>query len=743
MKNVMVAIALALCALPAHADETYLDVRFNGRKAIQATSVEFDEVEPGVLAAAPSVWLDLGLLLSEDEKVKSTLTTTDLGLTVAVDMSTMVADLRVPAGRLPIQVLGVNEVAELPTVSPSAKGALIAYDVAVAYNPKSGVAASLGHEIRATVGSGVLSTTGQLNVSKAGAQYVRGYTTWTLDIPDKRLSIQVGDIQTQPTGPSSSVGMAGVRIASDPTLDTTRPTFPVPLLGGVAASPSKAQAYINGSPLQPYDVEAGGFAYGNVGLSGGLNVGDVVLTDAYGRQTSVSSRFYVSTDQLRKGLSRWEVNAGLVRQGLTNTYTTPAFSASIARGMTDKWTMEGHVEGTKDAHNASLGSKLVLGNYGALGLTYGKSSSDKGSGTAMGVDYSFNSRNWSAGLSYLKQTDNWWELSRETGSSRGALDAKTIWGSVRMGDHITMAGSMSRVQEGGFQRNRSEIRMDWSRNPSFLSASIARDGKDNQVRLTYTRPIGSVASSIDLSHSDRGNRAEVRLSGDRDTKMGDMRWTTRVGSSMGTRYGSAAARWDNPKFDANARIDAYGSDRTISAGYRSAIWIGEGVRQQSKSQGSSLAVVKVAGVEGVPVYLENKLVGKTNASGVLVVGPVHQLVINHLRIDERALPLGMEVASTTMEAVPNRNHVALVEYKLKSMDARTFTVKLTDGSYPSLGAALTTDSETAIVGYDGGIYLETPKAGEVITITHDRGVCSASVPTPLPTFDETVELECK
>ena len=91
----------------------------------------------------------------------------------------------------------------------------------------------------------------------------------------------------------------------------------------------------------------------------------------------------------------------------------------------------------------------------------------------------------------------------------------------------------------------------------------------------------------------------------------------------------------------------------------------------------------------------------------------------------------------------NISPVSYTHLDVYKRQARTFTVKLTDGSYPSLGAALTTDSETAIVGYDGGIYLETPKAGEVITITHDRGVCSASVPTPLPTFDETAELECK
>lgn len=742
MKRLVLAIALAL-ALPAHASETYLDVRLNSRKTLAAQSVEFDDSVPGVLSASPATWHSLGFLMSAEEAAKAVLSSTELGLTITIDNPTMSVDIQVPAGRLPLQELGAQEKVAASSISPSARGVMIGYDVAASYNPKSGAAVSVGHDVRTTVAGGVLSTTGQLNVSESGTDYVRGFTTWTKDIPDKRLSFQVGDIQTQPTGPTGSVSMGGVRIASDPGLDPTQPSFPVPMLGGVAAAPSQVQGYLNGSPLMPYDVEAGGFEFSNVGLSGGLNVGQVVLTDQFGRQTVVDSRFYLSTDLLRKGLSRWEINAGLLREGLTNRYHTPALSASYSRGMTDQWTMEAHVEGTKDAHNASVGSKVVLGTYGALGLTYGKSTSDKGAGTAWAVDYGYNSRNWSVGVSHISQSEHWWQLSQENGASRGALNATSLWGSYRFNDHWSLAAAASKVSEGTEERNRAEVRLDWQKDRSFFSVGVARDGSDNQVRLTYTRPLGDMDGAVDYSRNGRGSRMEARLSGDRQTHIGDMRWNARGGVSNGTRYGSLAARWDNPKYDANARLDVYGNDTTLSAGYRSALWIGEGVVQQTKNQGSTLAVVKVEGVEGVPVYLENKLVGKTNKMGVLVVGPVHQLVPNHLRIDERALPPGMEVSTTTMEAVPNRNHVALVDFKLASQQARAFTVRRADGTFPDMGAPATTESESGMVGYDGGIYLEQPKAGEAITITTKAGACQAHVPSPLPAFDEAVVLTCE
>ena len=741
MRRATLFLGLVL-ALPAHAEVTYLDVRFNGRKALTAQSVEFDQPSPTVLSATPAVWKELGVVLSEEEAGKAILTTAELGLQPTIDNPTMTVDFWAPPGRLPYQQLGWQEAPPKVPVSPSAKGVLVNYDVALAYNPKSGVAASVGHEVRASVAGGVLSTTGQLNASKQGAEYVRGYTTWTKDMPDKRLSLQVGDIQTSPNGTTGSVAMAGVRIASDPALDPTQPSFPVPVLGGVAVAPSQAQAYLNGNPLQSYDVEAGGFQFNNIGFASGANAGSVILTDQFGRQTVVDSRFYFSTDLLRKGLSKWEINAGLLRDGMTNNYTTPALSASYARGMTDKWTMEANIEVTKNAHNASLGSKVVLGRYGQLGVSVGKSSSDKGSGTALAVDYAYNSRDWTVGFSHIRQSDNWWQLSHERGNAY-PLNATSLWGSYRFNDQWSMAGSIARVQQGPDERNRAELRLNWQQDRSYLSLGVAREGKDNQVQLTYTRPLGDMTGSIDYSRRGRGARTELRLAGDRDTSLGAMNWNGRLGHSNGQYYGSAAARWDNPKFDANARVDVYGKDVTLSAGYRSSLWWGEGTAQQSKSVGATLAVVKVANVEGVPVYLENKLVGKTNKNGTLVVGPVNQLVPNSIRIDERALPLGMEVATTTIQAVPNRNSVALVDFGLKSMAARAFNVKLKDGTTPNMGAALNSDSEETMVGYDGGIYLEQPKAGQVLTVTHDKGVCKATIPDPLPAFEEVPDLVCE
>jgi outer membrane usher protein FimD/PapC len=742
MKRLVLAIALAL-SFPALAEDTYLDVRINDRKSLAGVSVEFNELAPGLLATTPEHWRSVGIVLSAEEETMAFLSTRDLGLEATVDNATMTVNFTTPAGRLPLQILGAQEVPVASRVSPSAKGVMVAYDVAASYHPEGGVAASVGHLVQTNVATGVLTTTGQLNVSRSGSEYRRGYTTWTKDIPDKRLSFQVGDILTKPTGPSTSVNLAGVRVASDPALDPTQPSFPVPMLGGVAVAPSNIQAYLNGSPLQPWEVESGGFAYGNIGLSGGLNVGQVVITDKFGRQTVVDNRFYVSTDQLRKGLSRWEVNVGLLRDGQTDRYATPALSAAWARGLTDTWTMEAQVEATQGAQNVSLGSKVVLGHAGALGVTYGQSTSHKGRGSALAFDYSYQSRNWSVGMSHVQRDARWWELSQVHDSDRGPLTATSVFGSVRVNDHWTVAAAASRVQEGGMTRNRAELRADWSRDRSFLSMSLAREGDDNQIRLTYSRPFGNMDGAVDVSRTRRGNRMEARLSGDRDTTLGAMRWNARLGDSGGTRYGSAAARWDNPRYDASLRLDVYNGDPTVSVGYSSGFWIGEGVRQQVKSQGTTLAVVKVGDVEGVPVYLENQLVGKTNAQGTLVVGPVHQLIPNHFRIDERALPLGVEVASTEMEGVPNRNSVALVEFKLTAMQARAFTLRLPDGTYPSLGAALTSSTEESMVGYDGGIYLEQPEGGQTLTVTHAKGTCVATIPAPLPAFDETADLECK
>lgn len=128
--------------------------------------------------------------------------------------------------------------------------------------------------------------------------------------------------------------------------------------------------------------------------------------------------------------------------------------------------------------------------------------------------------------------------------------------------------------------------------------------------------------------------------------------------------------------------------------------------------------------------------GKTNKAGVLVIGPVRQLEVNNINIDVRALPAGFDIINPTIKVSPNRNHVALVEYKPDAQNARSFRLRRNNEDI-AMGTMLS-DNET-MVGYDGEVYLDNPQPLQTLVV---EGVCKAVLPKVMPKYSETPILEC-
>lgn len=210
-----------------------------------------------------------------------------------------------------------------------------------------------------------------------------------------------------------------------------------------------------------------------------------------------------------------------------------------------------------------------------------------------------------------------------------------------------------------------------------------------------------------------------------------------AGQANGVRFDTVNAALDAAKYDAGMRLDIAGKRTTLSGIYSSALWIGEGVREQVKSYSMGVAFVKVPGVGGVPVYLENKIIGKTNKEASLLIGPMRNLEANAVRIDERMLPIGYEVESSEYAAVLNGGHVALVEYKRRSISA--LLVRLTHaGMDVEIGQSL--KGTDTIVVYHGEVDFEDPTADQTCDV---EGVCSFTLPDALPAFsDATPVIEC-
>ena len=164
-----------------------------------------------------------------------------LAVGFVVDDATATVALDLPYDRLKAQRVARDRTERGP-IAPPAPGVLVNYSVAgMAFEQQQ--ALSLGLEVRKAGRRGVISTSGQVNTDTVGTSYVRGVTRWQKDDPNRLVTYQAGDVFA---GPSSSGQPGRVRVAKDPrALDPLTPTYPVPMLGGVALDPATVEVLAN------------------------------------------------------------------------------------------------------------------------------------------------------------------------------------------------------------------------------------------------------------------------------------------------------------------------------------------------------------------------------------------------------------------------------------------------------------------------------------------------------------------
>lgn len=165
----------------------------------------------------------------------------------------------------------------------------------------------------------------------------------------------------------------------------------------------------------------------------------------------------------------------------------------------------------------------------------------------------------------------------------------------------------------------------------------------------------------------------------------------------------------------------------------------------------AFALVSTNGIGGVPVLLENRHVGDTDARGLLLVTPLNAWQENSLAIDPLVLPADVSVARTKTLAVPATGSGMLVRFPMRATVSVRLALRGIDGKPVPAGAALEllaadgTATPVASVGYDGQVFLQDPPGQSRLRATWPEGRCEAEVPASLPArgWVEAGELPCR
>ncbi|MET0131453.1 MAG: fimbria/pilus outer membrane usher protein [Stenotrophomonas chelatiphaga] len=664
------------------------------------------------------------------------------GVVVRYDAALQTLALDVPLEQLSLPTTRLERAADTAPAAAASPGMVLNYDVYGSHNEGGGNLA-LTNELRLFgLGEGVLETSSLLRTYQDPAdrqwrgESVRLDTAWRLDFPASAVSLTVGDFYSGFVDWSRPVRMGGVQIGRNYGLQPYRVLTPTPTFLGEAVVPSNVELYVDGLRQYNGEVPIGPFQLAaQPGINGTGNA-QVVITDAFGRMQTLDFAFYGTQQLLAKGLSDWSAGVGRMRKdyGLRSfAYETPVIGSATWRyGASDRFTAEAHVEGGGGVFNGGAGGWWLLGGAGVFNAAYAHSRFDGLQGGQYAVGYSWNNRRFNINL-LTRRTHG---AYRDLGALQDTLPPD-ISEQATIGLNLQEAGSLSasylrlRYPDGEDNRYASlfwsrSFGDRWSAYLSFnqnlaesddrsvylsVSAALGRNRQSslsaqrNGERLTYVADLSQPVPG-DGSQGGHGWRVQARGGDDGAGGLAELGWLNRVG-----RYSMGYARQGD-----------------LDYGYASAsgsvVWMGGHVFA-AREVPDAFAVVSTDGYAGIPVRLENRLIGSTDKNGLLLVTPLLSWQRNRLSIDTLDLPADMRADRVDTWVTPRQSAGLGVEFGLRRTQAMRVILHDPEGVALPVGSSVRLPGGgAATVGYDGETYLEDVVTPAVLQVELPDGHCS-------------------
>ncbi len=575
------------------------------------------------------------------------------------------------------------------------------------------------------------------------------YWTWT-DI-DRAISWRIGDFITAGPSWARPVRMGGVRVSRNFRLRPDLVTTPLPSLSGSAAVPTTVDVYLNNIKVHSQRVDPGPFTITNIPAITSSGVARLVMRDATGRQIETRRSFYTSPQLMRAGMLEFSLSAGVPRHGHGETSFDyghrPMGSGSLRYGVSDRLTIHGHAELAKDLQLGGIGASTVLFDKVLFSAAGAISHGPQGTGYLLsgGIETRFG--NFSLNARTQRVFSRYADLATLTaaatatglsGAVSTAGDFPRAMDSVSIGYALPdIAGGLSLNYLHVKSRSQGEshtLSLSYSQNlwrgiNFYLTAfadieHITRPG----VFLGLSMPLGGATASTGFSYDKGGKyRATASYSRPLQQKNGSVGWRARV-TYGDLRSAQASLAWRTSKATLRAtamQMEGRTLGHVMADG---ALIVAGGGLFASNRISDSFAIVD-AGAPGVLVRYENRPVGRTDASGRILVPTLRSFERNKISIDPETLPVDALVEEDKTWVVPVNRSGVVVDFGVKT-EAAAALVTFTDasGRFIEAGSEVSLEgaAEPFIVGYDGETWLEGLKEKNTVRITTGETTCEAT-----------------
>jgi outer membrane usher protein len=732
--------------------EVYLEVFINN--ASMKMIGNFKQRANGSLAATAGELREVGIKPPAGAADDKLIELGDLpGLSYQVDEETQ--RLYVQAtdkGRAP-HVINVRQQQEGTIPAPQAGyGAVLNYSLYASSNNLSAGSSNLFQGISGSFDARLFSPYGTLSQS-----FLAGYsdgsldgvtrlnTTWSYSDPKNLITYRAGDLTTGGLSWTRPVYFGGIQFQRNFALRSDLVTEPLPAFTGSAAVPSTLDIYTQNVRTYSGDVPAGPFQVTNLPAFSGGGQATVVLRDSLGRETTQTLPFYSSNWLLRRGLLDFSAELGTPRLNFgtdSNDYDGRIMGAATARyGVTDWLTLESHFEGGADLLNGGAGAAFPIGSWGVASVAGAASKSGSRTGGLVNASFELSYDRWSfyarmqrtfadyddiASVSARPSTSTTGDLAIFSTSVPRAIDQVTLSVPTPLNLSSLNLSYTNLETADGTKSKIAGLSYSQTFEHATVYASAFTDLADRGnfgFFAGLTIPFGgNVTASTGVQSGPNGLDIIADVSKSIQQEDGSFGWRLRTSEGDNTDR-QAAIAYRAPFAQVEAGIQQQDHQTNATARVDGAIAVAGGSVFATNRIDDAFAVVDV-GAPDVEVQQQNRPIGKTGASGRILVPNLNSYEPNTVSIDPKNLPVDADVPATREIVVPADRSGVVVKFGVSDApQAALVTIKDKDGRpLPAgLSGTLQGTDEDFVVGYDGQAYIRGLHARNAIDVSLENG----------------------
>jgi outer membrane usher protein len=523
---------------------------------------------------------------------------------------------------------------------------------------------------------------------------------------------------------------------------------------GAISSPSTVEIYNNGILVRQERLNPGQFEIRNVERDTGSNNTTVIIRDAFGREQIIKTPFYVSSAILKPGVSDYYINAGFKRTSLEkSTYEIPGLRANYRWGVNSSLTANVRLEAANDLISTGGEVAWKMPTVGEFGAGVAVSQEKDLGGWAGYLRYNYIERNYSFGGSLKLFSDRYTHSSLSSIDDRNLVDA-SIQASVKLSDTVGLSARYSRLKsrelgDGDSLGIDTGITLSPNSNLTISATRSIQPGNRNNDSIF-------AGLSINLGDNTRGNVGWQKQSTNPPQIVAQVERSLGVAEGFGYRINSVYSdsdaringnlRYQNSiglyelNYDRSKGVDNAGVN--IAGG---AVFIGGKTVLSRPLFNSSYSLIQVPGLTGVGVSVNSVNVGRTNASGDLVVTNLQPYYANSIGINLGDVPFEYRIDPASQFVAPPVKAGAIVTFNPQKIQNIVGKVSIKSNQktiVPTYGNLVITVGKNIFsspLGEQGEFYLENLPVGKhPATIEYQDKECKFDIKiekVDFPTID--------